>query len=175
MFTKIRFIAALLAVSLVIVVVSAQSVSGVFKFGRGSIILTGVIRGLGNVTSSGESAVTTLYATVQVTAECRNPAGNIAYGRSPISFNLTASQLLQADRNGQASVFIEIADPTFQTAPVSPSPKEAGCPNGKWTVTNLINPRWQSAEVVVTRAGFTEIDNRYACVDTGTDISCTPS
>ncbi|MBZ0291732.1 MAG: hypothetical protein K8L99_04110 [Anaerolineae bacterium] len=153
------------------------AISGVFSFGRGSLILTGVIRGLGNTTNN--DVVTVLTGTALVSAECVNKGGNVALGRNPIEVAITIqSEPLQADSNGNASVYIRIPDPaTISPPPVSPTPKQAGCPNGKWSVRGLQDgsARWQSARVVVLRNGSTELLENYTCTDDGTNISCTPA
>lgn len=170
------FLLILLALSIAALPAYA-AISGVFSFGRGSLILTGVIRGLGNTTRN--DVVTVLTGTATVYAECVNKGGNVAPGRNPLQLSVTVqSDPLQADSNGNASVYIRIADPaTISPAPISPTPKEAGCPNGNWTVRGLQNgsARWQSARVVVLRNGSTELLETYACTDDGVNISCSPS
>lgn len=163
----------LLALSMAALPVYA-AISGVFSFGRGSLVLTGVIRGLGNTNNN--EVVTVLTGTAIVYAECVNPGGNVAAGRNPIQLAVSVqSPPLQADSNGRADVHIVISDPaTMSPPPVSPSPKEAGCPNGKWTVRGLQNGsvRWQSARVEVFRNGSSELLQNYTCVDDGVNLSC---
>jgi hypothetical protein len=165
-------VAVLIFVSTVLPVYAA--ISGVFSFGRGSFILSGVIRGLGNTDTN--ETVTVLTARAIVYAECVNRGGNVAPGRNPlqISVSLTSAPL-QADSNGNAGVYIRIPDPSvIRPTPISPSPKEAGCPNGNWTVRGVLpsSARWQSAQVVVLRNGETELAQQFSCTDDGTNLAC---
>ncbi len=174
-----RLIAVLLLITVIVVAVGPvyAAISGVFSFGRGSLILTGVIRGLGNTNNN--ETVTVLTGRAVVFMECVNPGGNVAPGRNPIQLSVTlTSAPLQADSNGNASVFIRIPDPaTISPTPVSPSAKQAGCPNGNWRVRGIqpSSARWQSAQVVVLRNGTSELLENYACIDNGVTLTCSPS
>jgi hypothetical protein len=174
-----RLIAVLLLITVIVVAVGPvyAAISGVFNFGRGSLILTGVIRGLGNTDNN--ETVTVLTGRAVVYMECVNPGGNVAPGRNPIQLSLTlTSAPLQADSNGNASVYIRIPDPaTISPTPVNPSAKQAGCPNGNWRVRGIqpASARWQSAQVVVLKNGTSELLENYACVDDGVTLTCSPS
>jgi hypothetical protein len=174
-----RLVALVLIVMVLVAAVGPvyAAISGVFNFGRGSLILTGVIRGLGN--TSNNEVVTLLTGRAIVRAECVNPAGNVAPGRNPLQLTVTfTSAPLQADSNGNASVYIRIPDPsTISPTPISPTPKQAGCPNGNWRVRGIQDgsARWQSAQVVVLRNGETELLENYTCVDDGVTIACAPA
>lgn len=176
---KRRLLLFLLTVIIVIatMVPVYAAISGVFSFGRGSLILTGVVRGLGN--TSNNETVTVLTGRAIVFAECVNRGGNVAPGRNPLQLSVTVqSAPLQADSNGNAAVYIRIPDPsTISPTPISPTPREAGCPNGNWTVRGIQNgsARWQAADVRVLRNGTTELLENYTCVDNGVTISCTRS
>lgn len=177
MFKRLLPIFLVILVALVTILPAYAAISGVFSFGRGSLILTGVVRGLGNTTSN--EVVTVLTGRAVVRAECVNPGGNVALGRNPILLSLTLqSPPLQADRNGNASVYIRIPDPaTISPTPVSPSPKEAGCPNGNWRVRGIqpSSARWTAAQVVVLRNGASELLQNYTCTDDGVNLTCTPA
>ncbi len=168
-------VAVLILVATVMPVYAA--ISGVFSFGRGSFILSGVIRGLGNTDNN--ETVTVLTARAIVYAECVNRGGNVAPGRNPLRLSVTlTSAPLQADSNGNADVYIRIPDPSLiSPTPISPSPKEAGCPNGNWTVRGILpaSARWQSAQVVVLRNGESELAENFACSDNGTTLTCFPA
>jgi hypothetical protein len=174
-----RLIAVLLLITVIVVAVGPvyAAISGVFNFGRGSLILTGVIRGLGNTNNN--ETVTLLTGRAVVYMECVNPGGNVAPGRNPIQLSLTlTSAPLQADSNGNASVYIRIPDPaTISPTPVNPSAKQAGCPNGNWRVRGIqpASARWQSAQVVVLRNGTSQLLENYACIDNGVTLTCSPS
>lgn len=173
---KRKLISSLLALMLLLLVILPvyAAISGVFNFTRGSIILSGVIRGLGNTNKN--EVITVLDATAQVYALCQNKGGNIAPGRNPISLTLNVqSEPLQADRNGVASVNIVIDDPsTFAGTPVSPTPKQAGCPNGNWKVVGIQpdSVRWVSTKVVVLKNGSQELVKSYSCNDDGATLTC---
>jgi hypothetical protein len=174
-----RLLAFLLIITIIVVAIGPvyAAISGVFNFGRGSLILTGVIRGLGNTNNN--EVITVLTGRAIVYAECVNPGGNVAPGRNPLQLTVTLqSAPLQADSNGNASVYIRIPDPsTISPTPISPTPKQAGCPNGNWRVRGIQNnsARWQAAQVVVLKNGSSELLQNYVCVDDGVNLTCTPS
>lgn len=157
------------------------AISIIGSFGKGSIIFNGVARGLGNVnelSNGGHTVRVYMQAVAFVTAQCQNSGGNIAPGRNPIQMSLLAGpKQLIPDSNGNAPIFIEISPQVADSTPISPTPKQAGCPNGNWTVTGIIpgSERWQSASIFVTVDGAEVMRQNYRCTDTGTSLACTPS
>ena len=82
------------------------------------------ISGLGNVPASGQ-----LVLQGYSSYTCTNKGGNEAPGQNPaVDFTAGGSAVGVVDKNGRASI-----DAT--TTLPSVSARDAGCPNGKWTVT----------------------------------------
>ena len=171
-------VASLITVFIVVLsvfAVSAQSISGVFSFSRGSLILSGTIRGLGNV--SNNAFYSTLTGTAQVTALCQNRGGNVAPGQNPVVVLVSkTSPPLAPDSNGNADVWITITDAEVSAAFVagSYSARDVGCPNNNWTVIGMENAsaRWVAATVNVYENSALALQYSVGCVDDGVTLSC---
>jgi hypothetical protein len=116
----------------------------------GSFKAEGDLAGLGNT----NPLLVRLDAFATVQFWCVNPGGKIAPGRNPVYIPAPpSSDTFLVDANGKSHVTLHAPDPaTVLPAPVSPTPKQAGCPNGNWTVTNPIvgSTIWKSATINVT-------------------------
>ena len=140
-----------------------------------SLVLTGDLAGLGN-----EVAEVQFIATGSVTAMCQNPGGKQAPGRNPISVEVEQKIVYTTDSNGKVQVLVVAPDPTAPGFEPSPTPKDAGCPNGKWTVVDIIDGStdWTAAQILVLdEAGVIQIDQSYACTTTfeggqAVDVTC---
>jgi hypothetical protein len=115
----------------------------------GSLIFFGTVAGYGN-----EAASVDVTANGFVTAVCTNKGGNQAEGRNFIFVSVSGSGTFPIDENGNADVLVEVEDPTLADIVPSPSPKQAGCPSGKWTVTNIVEGRvnWTDVRAVARDA-----------------------
>jgi hypothetical protein len=125
---------AVLAVLVITVAVAgvAQAGGWSFDWGLGSLIADGWAAGLGG--GGDESyAMMTGYGTAY--AQCRNQGGNTAPGRSPINAQVTAFDAFPVDENGRADIRLEATESMVFNP--SPTPKEAGCPNGRWSVVGF--------------------------------------
>ncbi len=146
-------------------------------FELGSLIARGTLVGLGN-----QAAEVTLTAYGKVTALCQNKGGNQAPGRNPIAVDTQETDHIFTDENGNAQVEVTAPDPTFADVEPSPTPKEAGCPNGNWTVVGLVDgsTNWTAARVVVKdESGQVQLDLSFTCTTlftngVATDVSCDP-
>jgi hypothetical protein len=144
----------------------------------GSLVATGTMYGVGN-----QTAEVTLTGYGTVTALCQNKGGNQAPGRNPIKVSVEQSDTVFTDENGRASLELHAPDPTAPEFEPSPTPKQAGCPNGKWTVVGIIDgsTNWTGANLVVKdESGKIQIDQDYTCTTTftngvGTAVSCVES
>jgi hypothetical protein len=168
-----------LAIAMLLVVMSAVGASaGSFHFKTssftlGSLTFNGIAVGLGNAGYTVE-----LTGTATVRANCVNPGGSQAPGRNDLFTAVTNTTSLTTGSNGQATVNLTVHDPTladFGSAP--PSKKEAGCPNGNWTVANITVIGWTAAHLTVVEAatGRSVLDQRYTCGTSGGSFSCTPA
>jgi hypothetical protein len=144
----------------------------------GSMLVEGVLVGLGN-----ETGTVTLTGYGTVTALCENKGGNQAPGRNPISVNVQETGAFVTQSNGRANVEVIAPDPESVEFAPSPTPKQAGCPNGNWSVVGIVDgsTNWTAAEIVVKDdAGEVRILASFTCttyfVDgMGVDIDCVES
>jgi hypothetical protein len=144
-------------------------------FNLGSLIARGTLVGLGN-----QAAEVTLTAYGKVTALCQNKGGQQAPGRNPIVINTQQTRVFVTDQNGRALVEVRAPDPSFTNIKPSPTPKEAGCPNGNWAVVGVVDgsTNWTAARIVVKdEAGRVQLDLSFTCTTfftngISTDVSC---
>jgi hypothetical protein len=167
--------------ALVLAIVLVQTAgAGKFHFnsvnlGIGSLVLTGQLAGLGN-----EAGEVTLTGFGTVKALCENKGGQQAPGRNPIKMNVQQTEVFVLNENGQTQVKVTAQDPSLSEIKPSPTPKQAGCPNGNWKVTGIIDGStdWTAAKVVVKdESGKVQIDLSFKCTTifengVGTDIQC---
>jgi hypothetical protein len=140
-------------VALLIASLFAQSASaGKFHFNSldfslgGSMLVQCSLVGLGN-----EIGLVTLTGYGTVRALCQNNGGNQAPGRNPIVVDMQETGTFMTDTNGRAFVEVIAPDPESPEFAPSPTPKQAGCPNGNWTVVGIVDgsTNWTAAEIVV--------------------------
>jgi hypothetical protein len=144
----------------------------------GSLVLEGSLVGLGN-----QAAEVTLTGYGTVSALCQNKGGQQAPGRNPIYVSAQQSGLFVSGDNGRALVRVVAPDPTSPEYEPSPTPKEAGCPNGNWDVVGIEDgsTNWTAARVVVIdELGQVQVDLFYSCTTTfedglATGIACVES
>ena len=145
---------------------SLSMLAGSSSFTTEAVVAEGIVAGLGNI---GQVKIT-LQATGTGTAICTNQGGNQAPGVNPISVNVGGEATVFVDENGSAKF-------TLQTngAP-APTSKKAGCPNGRWTVSQL-TVDWATVTLTVTDvATNTElVTEEFTCMSTASNaLSCKP-
>ncbi|MDL1885018.1 hypothetical protein FBR01_15375 [Anaerolineae bacterium CFX8] len=165
----------MLSLSALAVYAGSPHFIGSVRFSSGSLRAEGDLAGLGN-----ENVIVRMDATATTLALCENPGGNLAPGRNPIYITQTVSDTAAPDRNGRAHIVLVAQDPTtIYPPPVSPTPKEAGCPNGKWRVVGLVpgSTHWTSAriQVIDNATGAVRWDQFYTCSGTDINLACIPS
>ena len=128
-----------LALVLALVMV-ASAIAGNMHFtgGGGSwsspVHITADVAGLGNEVAFVDA---TLIGSIR--AICTNKGGTSAPGRNYISASVSVSAgPFPSDSNGHAHIEFSAPVPTTASFKRSPSPKEAGCPSGNWTVTGVL-------------------------------------
>jgi hypothetical protein len=180
---RINWKASILTLLLVVTLVST-AYAGNFHFNSigfnlgGSLVLEGILVGLGN-----EAAEVTLTGYGSVTALCQNNGGNQAPGRNPIYVQTQETGVYVTGDNGRSLVRAVAPDPTDPEFAPSPTPKEAGCPNGNWKVFGIVDgsTNWTAASVVVKdELGQIQIDSFFTCITTfedglATGITCVES
>jgi hypothetical protein len=164
-------------------VTTAQA--GSFRFNSidfslgGSLLMLASLVGLGN-----DVAEVTLTGYGTVTALCQNKGGQQAPGRNPISVAMQETGLFVSDNNGRSLVRVIAPDPTAPQFEPSPTPKEAGCPNGNWNVVGIVDgsTNWTAASVLVKDSlGQVQIDLFFTCKTTfsedglATGVTCQES
>jgi hypothetical protein len=120
-------------------------------------------------------------------AMCRSRGGNEAPGRNPISVTTDSWDFFTTDEHGRASFALEAPDPTTADVEPSPTPKEAGCPNGNWTVYFVpLSTDWRAATISLfatddkqNPVGDPLEVTHFTCVTTfedhtAVDVECTP-
>jgi hypothetical protein len=130
-------------------------------FQLGSLVASGDMAGLGN-----DTFYVTLVADGTVKAMCQNKGGNLAPGRNPIRATIRQTDQYVTDRNGHVQVRVTAQDPTLAYFQPSPTPKQAGCPNGKWTVVGIQEgtTNWTGARILVKDInGVSQFDQSYTC------------
>ncbi len=162
-----RFLISVSAILILLLTFVPAAFAGKFHFNSitfdigSSLDFTGVLVGLGN-----DAAQVNLTAVGSVTAICQNKGGNQAPGRNPISVEVEQTVTAVADENGRATVLVEAHDPTSPEFAPSPTPKEAGCPNGNWIVVGIQehSTNWTAAYIqVLDEAGIVQIDLAFTC------------
>lgn len=155
-----------LAVILLAGVLAPGAQAGSFHFNSinfeyGSLDMTGNLVGIGN-----EDGTVTLIGTGLVTAICQNKGGKQAPGRNPIQAETQASETYTIGSNGHAYISFGTADPELSDIEPSPTPKSAGCPNGNWSVVDIVpdSTLWTAAEVIVRDSdGQIQLDLIFTC------------
>lgn len=144
------------------------------SFSLGSMVMQGTLVGLGN-----DAGEVTLTAKGTVIAMCENQAGQQAPGRNSIKVNVTQKEVFVTSSNGLAPVKVVASDPSFSGFTPSPTPKQAGCPNGNWSVVDFIDNStdWTSANVLVKdETGAVQLNLNFTCTTTfnnGSAVSLT--
>ncbi len=139
-----------------------------FGWSSDSLVGGGVIVGLAN----GDYLVR-LRAIGFADATCVNPGGNEEIqGRNPVFVEVDAEDRVTTDNNGRVSFTLEAEDPTSADIPPSPTPKEAGCPNGNWTV--ILGPvNWTEAWLFLYATDGTLLDEAHFECDISEPGLCT--
>jgi hypothetical protein len=155
-------------ISLVIAILVVQSASaGKFHFNSlnfslgGSMLVQGSLVGLGN-----EGAEVTLFGYGTVMGLCENNGGKQAPGRNPVEVRVTETGVFHSDSNGRALVSVIAPDPEAPEFAPSPTPKQAGCPNGNWRVVGIVDgsTNWTGAEIIVKdQYNQVRIHQTYTC------------
>lgn len=181
--TRKLFLALVLLCCIALGTVTAYSdgffIGGV-SFSAGSLIAQGDFVRYGN-----EDLLVTLIGSGTVKAMCENGGGNQSPGRNSITVSVSQTGLFSTDTNGKAAVTVTSPDPSMASFEPSPSPKDAGCPNGKsWHVVGIIDrsTNWTAATLTVQSRTTGEylFNQSYTCLTTfdsngiNTGVTCSP-
>ena len=154
-----------LALALALLMV-ASAIAGNMSFQSGgtkigSVIFDGVVVGIGN-----EFTRVLATANARVTLECTNKGLKAAPGRNLIEVEVPESGIFPTDENGRAEIHLVVEDPILGDIQPSPSPKQAGCPNGNWKVSEVIDVFWTTVTVeAIDTSGVTQDALFFDCTD----------
>lgn len=170
-----------LGTAITLLIISAVVAAGNVHFvGSLSFSVNSPLRVQGKLAGLGGESITVIFdATATVYALCQSRGGNIAPGRNPITVETTVTSSYVVSGGGQAEIDLIATDPSsISPTPVSPNPKEAGCPNGRWTVVG-VDPnmtQWTAAAVTVidNQTGGALYSQSFTCSGTGSGV-CTPN
>ena len=143
---SLTIVIALVVAGLVVPVVFAKKGGGgnarfsdkLFGWSSDSLVSEGGIVGLANA-----DYLVRLRAIGYADATCVSPGGNEEVkGRNPVYVEVDEEAVVPTAKNGRASFTLKV-EASADISP-SPTPKEAGCPNGNWTV--ILDPvNWTEA------------------------------
>ena len=117
-----------------------------------TLTTTGKLAGLGN-----EDLKITLSITgVATKITCTNPAGHQAPGQNTPGVTATGTQTISSDeiKNGSVNIRVTTLEPAQLT------PKQAGCPNNRWTA-EIDDVEFTSAKITVVQGGETVLEKTY--------------
>ena len=112
------------------------------------LVCSGELAGLGN-----QDLVLSLTSDAQATFLCGSPgSGNTAQGQNRIPFTASGSTTIPggAIKNGRTtfSVFAPA------TAPATPTPEQAGCPNKNWQVIGTSDVDFANVRLTISQGGL---------------------
>ena len=117
-----------------------------------TLTTTGKLAGLGN-----EDLKITLSITGTATKiTCTNPGGNQAPGQNKPGVTATGTQTISSEaiKNGSVNIRVTTLEPAQLT------PRQAGCPNNRWTA-RIDDVSFSSAKVTVVQGGETVFEKTY--------------
>lgn len=137
-------------------------------FSTGSLSFNGVGVGLGN-----SEYLATMDATATVRALCENKGGTRAAGRNDIFVSLEGpqDQVIRTEDSGKTEVSLTVEDPTLGNLDSPPSAKQ-NCPNGNWSIVDVVVLEWTSAHISITELGTDDVlfDQAYSCTGGGVTL-----
>lgn len=118
-----------------------------------TLTTTGKLAGLGN-----EDVKITLSITgIATKITCTNPGGKQAPGQNKPGVTATGTQTISKDEIKNGNVNIKVTT----LAPAQLTPKQAGCPNDRWTA-EIDDVDFTSATITVVQGGKTVLNKTYS-------------
>lgn len=117
-----------------------------------TLTTTGKLAGLGNE----DLAITVSVKGIATKITCTNPGGNQAPGQNKPGVTASASQTILSNeiKNGSVTINLTTAEPAQLT------PKQAGCPNNRWTA-RIDDVFFSSAKITVVQGGEVVLEETH--------------
>lgn len=109
-----------------------------------TLTTTGKLAGLGNE----DLKITVAVTGIATKITCTNPGGNQAPGQNKPGVTASGSQTITTNeiKNGSVNIRVTTAEPAHLT------PRQAGCPNNRWTA-RIDDVSFSSAKITVVQGG----------------------
>ena len=117
-----------------------------------TLTTTGKLAGLGNE----DLKITVSVTGIATKITCTNPGGNQAPGQNKPGVTASGTQTISRDeiKNGTVTIRVTTLEPAQLT------PKQAGCPNNRWTA-RIDDVDFTSATITVVQGGQTVLNKTY--------------
>ncbi|HEV3473583.1 MAG TPA: hypothetical protein VG408_10375 [Actinomycetota bacterium] len=118
-----------------------------------TLTTTGKLAGIGNE----DLRVTVSVTGIATKITCTNPGGNQAPGQNKPGVTASGTQTISRDeiKNGSVRISVTTLEPAQLT------PKQAGCPNNRWTA-EIDDVDFTSATITVVQGGETVFNKKYS-------------
>lgn len=117
-----------------------------------TLTTAGKLAGLGNE----DITITVSVTGIATKITCTNPGGKQAPGQNKPGVTASGTQTISRDeiKNGTVTIRVTTLEPAQLT------PKQAGCPNNRWTAT-IKDVKFTSATITVVQGGETVLNKTY--------------
>lgn len=117
-----------------------------------TLTTVGKLAGLGNE----DITITVSVTGIATKITCTNPGGKQAPGQNKPGVTASGTQTITRDeiKNGTVTIRVTTLEPAQLT------PKQAGCPNNRWTAT-IKDVKFTSATITVVQGGKTVLNKTY--------------
>lgn len=118
-----------------------------------TLTTAGKLAGLGNQ----DLKVTLSITGIATKITCTNPGGNEAPGQNKPGVTASGSQTITRNeiKNGTVTINVTTLEPAQLT------PKQAGCPNNRWTA-RIDDVRFTSATITIVQGGEVVLNKTYS-------------
>lgn len=117
-----------------------------------TLTTNGKLAGLGNE----DITITVSVTGIATKITCTNPGGNEAPGQNKPGVTASGSQTISRDeiKNGSVTISVTTVEPARLT------PRQAGCPNNRWTA-RIDDVSFSSARITVVQGGDVVLDETH--------------
>lgn len=117
-----------------------------------TLTTAGKLAGLGNE----DLRITVSVTGIATKITCTNPGGNQAPGQNKPGVTASGSQTISSDqiKNGSVTISVTTAEPAQLT------PRQAGCPNNRWTA-RIDDVSFSSVKITVVQGGEVVLEETH--------------